>query len=361
MSIRNNDTSCANRRSKVAQKKPRVHDKLIAIKAKYEAGKSTAIIQLQYDYRCNMFCEHCSIQPYRVRSERRSLTPDDVQKIFDQADKLGLARAVITGGEPLTFPDLDDVVDAIGPDRFYINCDSNGWLLTPTKAKHLVGIGVDRIQLSIDSFFEEDHDDFRRKKGSWKRAFRGLKSCLDAGLDVYVQTVVTKERLYSQEFRNFIEHINAKGVDVFVTFAKPVGGWSNRRDMMIDQHDLDYFGRLEEQYRLFSHLTPAHGLDMGCIAVKGMISITQYGDVQPCPYMHISLGNVFEEPLADIIQRGLDIRWFGEHISTCPIAMDSYFIKKYIDVFPISKGIPIRSEEVFSSDSDKTHAPFNHR
>jgi len=50
---------------------------------------------------------------------------------------------------------------------------------------------------------------------------------------------------------------------------------------------------------------------MGCIGVKGMISITQYGDVQPCPYIHVSIGNVFDEPLSNIIQRGLNIKWFG--------------------------------------------------
>ena len=35
--------------------------------------------------------------------------------------ELGLARFVITGGEPLVFKDLDQIVEAIDPQKFYIN------------------------------------------------------------------------------------------------------------------------------------------------------------------------------------------------------------------------------------------------
>jgi len=72
--------------------------------------------------------------------------------------------------------------------------------------------------------------------------------------------------------------------------------------------DINYFRELEKSHNICTHLTIAYGRDLGCIAVKGMISITQYGDVMPCPYIHTSLGNVFTEPLKNIIQRGLDIK-----------------------------------------------------
>ena len=96
-------------------------------------------------------------------------------------------------------------------------------------------------------------------------------------MDLFIQTVVTKERLYSKEFINFIEYFNGRGIGVFVSFAKPVGAWERRYEGCIDNNsrevqgsDLYYFRQLEQKYRLFSHLTPGYGLDMGCIAVKGM-------------------------------------------------------------------------------------------
>ena len=145
---------------------------------------------------------------------------------------------------------------------------------------------------------------------------------------------------------------------MFVTYAKPVGAWEGNFDVLVDKDDMNYMRELEKKHNVFTHLTPAYGLDMGCIAVKGMISVTQYGDVLPCPYIHTSIGNVFEEPLKDIIQRGLDIKYFGEHVDTCLIAEDRDFIDKYIVNRIYNKPLPVPCSEVFT-DEDKTLRRFN--
>lgn len=115
---------------------------------------------------------------------------------------------------------------------------------------------------------------------------------------------------------------------------------------------------LEKKYNVYTHLTPAYGLNMGCIGVKGMISVTQYGDVLPCPYIHTSIGNVFEEPLKDIIQRGLDIKYFGEYVDTCTVAEDRNFIDNYLVKKIYGKPLPVPCSEVFT-EKDKTKKPFN--
>ena len=106
---------------------------------------------------------------------------------------------------------------------------------------------------------------------------------------------------------------------------------------------------LEKRYAVFTHLTPSYGMDLGCIAVKRMVSITKYGDVMPCPYIHTSLGNFFEEPLKDIIERGLNIRYFGKHVDTCLIAESLPFIRKYV-VPMYGKPLPVPCDEVFSEE-----------
>ncbi|MEA3348508.1 MAG: radical SAM protein, partial [Pseudomonadota bacterium] len=280
------------------------------------------------------------------------------KKLSRQADELGLARFVITGGEPLTFKDLDELVAALDPQKFFINCDTNGWLLNKEKAEHLKSIGVDRIQLSIDSLNAAEHDSFRGRIGSHARAMQAVDIALKADLGIFIQTVVSKQRLYSEEFIEFVKYFNNKDVGVFVSYAKPVGCWEGNFDVLIDKKDMRYMEELEKKHKVFTHLTPAYGLNMGCIAVKGMISVTQYGDVLPCPYIHVSIGNVLEEPLKDIIQRGLDIKYFGEHIDTCLIAEDRDFIKKYIAGRVYDKPLPVPSSEVFTAE-DKTKTPFN--
>jgi len=353
--IRSKETG---KRRKLKKEKPYVYEKVMKFDEKIKRGESIAIIQFQYNYICNFQCQHCSVKRFQGQNDKRSFTIPDVKELFRQADEMGLARVTITGGEPLAFKDLDELVAAIDPQKFYTNCDTNGWLLTEEKAKHLKRIGVDRIQLSIDSLNADEHDYFRNAKGSHKRAMKAVDITLDAGLDIFIQTVVTKQRLYSEEFIKFVEYFNKKDIGVFVTYAKPVGAWEGNFDVLVDKDDMKYFEELEKKHKVFTHLTPAYGLNMGCIAVKGMYSVTQYGDVLPCPYIHISLGNVFEEPLKNIIQRGLNIKYFGEHIDTCTIAEDRDFINNYVAKKIYGRPLPVPCFEVFT-DKDKTQKPFN--
>lgn len=347
----------ARRREYLRARKPRVFEKVSAFTEKYKRGESIAIIQLQYNYRCNMLCEHCSIASYqRNAAGKRSLTPEDVKKLADQADALGLARFVLSGGEPTVFPDLDELVAAIGPERFFINSDSNGYLLAQ-KAAHMKEIGIDRIQLSIDSLDPEEHDSFRRKPGAWKRAMEGIDECQRIGLPLYIQTVVTKQRLYSEEFVKFVEYFNSRGLSVFISFAKPVGAYAGHYESMIDAKDLEYERKLEEKYQLCTHLTPGYGLNMGCIGVKGFVSVTQYGDVQPCPYFHCSIGNIFETPLKDILERGMQIKYFGEYHDECFLAQDLPWVKKYVEKPIYGKPVPVPCDEVFGEE-DRTVKPW---
>jgi MoaA/NifB/PqqE/SkfB family radical SAM enzyme len=335
------------KRSNLKEKKPRVYEKVSRFNEKVERGESIAIIQFQYDYTCNFKCEHCSVKGFQGKRGERYFKIDDVKELSRQADEMGLANIVITGGEPLVFPDLDELVKAINPQKFYTVLDTNGWFLDYDKAKHLKSIGIDKIQLSLDSLVANGSENFHGKGKSDDWALRALDASLKAGLNTMVQTVVTKQRVRSQEFIDFIEFLNGKGVGVFVTYAKPVGAWEGNFDVLVDRQDMDYVRELEKKYNVFTHLTPSYGLDLGCIAVKRMVSITKYGDVMPCPYIHVSLGNFFEEPLKKIIERGLNIKHFGKYVDTCLIAEDRNFIKKYVAGRIYGKPLPVPYNEVF--------------
>ncbi len=340
----------AEKRNLLKQQKPHVYEKIMKYEEKVSRGESIAILQFQYDYTCNFKCEHCSVKRFQGKKDGRFFTIADVKELSRQADEMGLAHIVITGGEPLVFPDFDDIVAAIDPEKFYITSDTNGWFLDDERARHLKSIGVDKIQLSLDSLSDTDHDSFRHKHGSHERALRAIDAAQKAGLNIIIQTVATKQRVRSGEFIDFLEFLNGKGVGVFVTYAKPVGSWEGNFDVLVDKSDMDHVRELEKKHNVFTHLTPGYGLNLGCIAVKRMVSITKYGDVMPCPYIHTSIGNFFEEPLKDIIARGLKIKHFGKFVDTCLIAEDRNFIDRYVVNKIYGKPLPVPYREVFTDD-----------
>jgi MoaA/NifB/PqqE/SkfB family radical SAM enzyme len=291
------------------------------------AGKSIALIQLQYKYACNFHCSHCSIAGFRANKYDRALTIPVVKYIFDQADAYGLAHMGISGGEPLVFADLDQLIEAIGPDRFHIQLDTNGWMMTPEKARRMKMLGVDKVQISIDGVDAEEHDAFRRRSGSHGRAMAAIDAVLGAGLAVQVATVVGHDRAQSTEFLEFMQMMHKRGAPVSVVYAKPVGEYAGRFDQMCTSEDIAHVKRLLKEYGGYDHTTPGYGRDLGCTAVKRIVSITAFGDVLPCPWMYWSLGNVFDTPLADILDKGM--RYFGDRSPVCRLSEDAEFNRKY--------------------------------
>ena len=83
----------------------------------------------------------------------------------------------------------------------------------------------------------------------------------------------------------------------------------------------------------------------GCPAVKEVLYITPYGEVLPCPFLHLSLGNVKEEPLRKIRTRGLRYKIFREYHQACLASEKKDFTKNYLKVIK-GKKPPVCLEEV---------------
>ena len=194
------------KRNGLAARKPYLAQKLARISEMEERGDISPIIRLEKSYLCNFQCTHCSAEYYmdrhlekvqKVVDDRRKMDLDDVRRLSREADELGLSRFVITGGEPLVMRDFDAVVEAIDPDRHYIITDTNGWFLDAKKAKHLKSIGVEKVQLSLDSFIEQDHDNFRNKPGSYYHQGHHYSHIDNGGYPLPIYRYVAREH-----FRN---------------------------------------------------------------------------------------------------------------------------------------------------------------
>lgn len=308
-------------------KKPLVYDKVIRFDDMLEQGKSIALIQLQYNYRCNFHCGFCSIEGLREKQYDRGLDIPTVKRIFDEADAYGLAHMGLSGGEPLTFPDFDELVEAVGADRFHIQLDTNGFLFTKANAERVKRLGIDKVQISIEGLDEVSHDKAVRRPGSHKRALQAIDNVLEAGLQLQVSTVVWHSRVTSGDFEQFIKYMASRCAPVSAIYAKPVGAFRNQYDELCTPDDIRKVKALLKQYGGYDHSTANFGRDLGCTAVKRIISVTHGGEVLPCPWMYWSLGNIFDESLADILAKGM--RYFGERNPVCRLSEDARFYKRY--------------------------------
>ena len=95
------------KRNDLKQRKPYIAAKLAKIAEMEERGEISPIIRLEKSYLCNFQCTHCSAEYYmdrhldkvlKVVDTRQKMDLDDIRRLSEEADRLGLARFVITGG-----------------------------------------------------------------------------------------------------------------------------------------------------------------------------------------------------------------------------------------------------------------------
>lgn len=336
------------RRSKLEKEKPYVYEKIMKYKEKNDRGESTAMIDFCFDYKCNMHCAHCS--NLSLTKKDRELTIDDLTDFAKQADALGLAQFTISGGEPLTFNNLDDIIRALDPERFHLGMSTNGLLLTKEKAIHLKNIGLDKVKISLDSIVEERYYETRIQRGTYQKAIEALFNAKEAGLQVAIQTVISHQNCMTKDTEALAKFANDNGFNMDIMVAKAVGRWEGKEEVLITEEDNNFLMELRNMYPVVHRDTfPTYGINRGCAAVTQNLHLTKYGDILPCGFIHISIGNIFEEPLKDILDRGLRIKWFGEFQPLCLSGENREFIRKYMRQF-YGKPLPVSYRDVFTED-----------
>jgi len=331
-------------RERLKSERPYVYEKLMKYLEKGNSPSNPYVARIDWaiGYECNFRCKHCFAKAFVGRSENRRMTIEQIKNVADQADKLGVFMINLIGGEPLIWPELDKIIDILDPKRFRLSITTNGWNLTQSKAKHLKLKGIDRICISVDSAFPEQHDSFRGKKNSHERALQAVKNSIDNNIVTQVATVVTHQNLRTESITQLLDWTNSLGVYMDLPVAAPCGEWLGKLDMLITEDDAAYIRNLRNKYPLVRRdIFPSPGLQGGCFAVKQTLYIIPTGDVLPCLLIHLSLGNVFNESLQKIRDRAFNITDFYNSSPTCLAAENKSFIDKYISKTFTAKELPV--------------------
>ncbi len=350
-----------NKRKDQSVKRPRVHEKIQRYFREMVSGYISPILRLKINRSlCNFHCAHCCEEPYMTRDLKKRTGAIDprpqmglaeYKKLSEEADEYGIFRFVLTGGEALLDKNLDKLVEVLDPQKHLIILDTNGWTFDADKAKWFAGLGGYKAQISLDSYIEEEHDKFRGKKGSYKRVMRALQASKEAGLELLISTCIVKDRVFTKEFEDLCEYCKVEDIPLYVTLAKPVGTAREHDDWVCVKRDVDQLKLLEEKYNIFTHMTPSYGQPGRCITVKGINTVNHDGELIPCPYMDLSIGNIVKEPLSVVLDRGMKNKWLGPYRDECIIGEHKEFIRlhnqaveDYLNVSPL---LPVPYEHGF--------------
>jgi PqqA peptide cyclase len=105
-------------------------------------------------HRCPLHCVYCS-NPLELTQRSTELSTEVWSRVFQEAAALGVLQADFTGGEPLTRPDILDLIRAARTAGLYVNLITSGLPLDEPRLEALVAAGLDHFQLSFQGAREE--------------------------------------------------------------------------------------------------------------------------------------------------------------------------------------------------------------
>jgi AdoMet-dependent heme synthase len=266
--------------------------------------------------RCNLRCAHCYLSAgERDAGSMDELTTEECFRAVDGMVRVNPASIlVLTGGEPLLRRDLPEIARYATQKGMMVVVGTNGTLLTDARIRLLQEAGVMGVSISVDSLDAGRHDTFRLLPGALEGALNGIEACLRNGLPFQVHTTVS--RMNYAEIPAIMDFAYGKKARVFnLFFLVCTGRGEEMSDITPEQyeHVLGYLVDAQERYpgmfvrsRCAPHfkriayeknpdspITKAQGYEAGgCLAGTHYARITPEGDLTPCPFMPIAVGNL---------------------------------------------------------------------
>jgi len=259
------------------------------------------IVSWNLTKQCNLSCPHCYIDahPNLNSAHENELTRDDAQSVINALSSLNNnLMLILSGGEPMLREDIFDIVRSASSAGFIVVLGSN------------MGVGI-----SIDSTGHAHHDSFRGYKGAWDLSVSALRYSKEAGLETQVDVTLTDQNC--SEVDDFVElgvSMGAKAVNFFflvctgramrtdistenydVVLKKIAKISMNERRLMIRARCAPHFYRI-----LYEEGFPVQKGMRGCLAGRHYLRIDPEGNITPCPYMPLTIGNIKEKPLSAI-------------------------------------------------------------
>lgn len=171
---------------------------------------------------CGLACRHCRAEAVLGR-DPEELSTEEGKELLGQVAAMGTPIAVLSGGDPLNRPDLEELVrhgKSAGLRVGTIPAATSN--LTSPRVRALAEAGLDQIAFSLDGPTEETHDAFRQIPGSFAKTLAGAAFAREAGIPLQINTCLASwNRSYLEDMVTLVTSLGVAFWEVF--FLVPMG------------------------------------------------------------------------------------------------------------------------------------------
>ena len=265
-------------------------------------------MDLALTFTCQNNCVHCYAGGPHKTDE---LTTEQWKKVIDRLHEIGVFIVTFTGGEPTLREDLPDLLQYAQNKGIVTGLVTNGRRLKDKNyVKTLEKTGLDFVQVTLESYRSEVHDQMTGAKGSWKETIAGIKNVIPT--KIYATTNTTLSKHNAEDFLetvNFIKQLGIAGFGcnslIYSGKAQEIGdefvvSIETLKELLPQVHEranqlgLKFQWYTPTQYCRFDPVSLGLGVK-ACTASMVNMCVGPNGDVYPCQSYFESLGNILKE------------------------------------------------------------------
>lgn len=265
--------------------------------------RAPQFINWNFTNKCSFNCEHC----YSRNRVIETLTLEEKMKICENIARNKVFIVNLGGGEPILDKDCYKVIEYLSNHGVRTNLSTSGWDINLNVIADLQKANLQGASISIDNIDPTIHDSFRHKEGAFNKALEAIQLFVANKIDVVVSTVITTMNFDSlEDIISLADSLGCKGIDL--KRLKTMGNAADKNELILnkDQEALLYEKMKEwkAKYQMAVTLTysseAVEGIDGGCPCGKTALCILENGDVSPCVYNTIVVGNAINDDLSEL-------------------------------------------------------------
>lgn len=193
---------------------------------KDQFNRSIEYMRISITDRCNLNCQYCRPENSEHLNHSDILSYEEILRVCTLAVKLGITKFKITGGEPFVRHNATDFIKELknlyGVDA--VTVTTNGTLLDTALVSELVNVGIDGINISLDTMNPQRFAKITGKN-DFDKVIRAIKLCADEGLNVKVNMVLLPD-VTEKEVLDFLEIIKKRPIAVRFIETMPMNKFS---------------------------------------------------------------------------------------------------------------------------------------
>ncbi len=148
----------------------------------------------QLTHRCELQCPYCS-NPLKLLKAADELSTEEWLRVIDEAAALGVLQVHLSGGEPALRTDLEEIVARLAKHGIYSNLITSGIGLRRDRLRALADLGLDHVQLSVQSVHADVADRISNYRGVLAAKTEFARRVREIGLPLTINTVMHRHNI----------------------------------------------------------------------------------------------------------------------------------------------------------------------